>query len=178
MGFNNLIGKAMDLAAVKFNGKTDKGGHSYIDHLISVEQSVELERNQKVHDKNSSLSLFYDKACVVALLHDIFEDTDTTEDELRQIGCDDEIINAIKSVTRQNDEKYYFDFILRASKNDIGRIVKIYDIENNMDIKRLNTFNEADKNRLNKYWYSWKFLKGDIDEVTANNNIHPDRLFR
>ena len=178
MGFNNLIGKAMDLAATKFNGKTDKGGNSYIDHLISVEQSVELERNRKVHDKNSSLSLFYDKACVVALLHDIFEDTDTTEDELRQIGCDDEIINAIKSVTRRNDEKYYFDFILRASKNDIGRIVKIYDIENNMDITRLNTFNEADKNRLNKYWYSWKFLKGDIDEVTANNNIHPDRLFR
>ena len=39
----------------------------------------------------------------------------------------------------------YFDFIERASKNDIGRIVKIYDLENNMDVRRLNKFGDYEQ---------------------------------
>ena len=61
------------------------------------------------------------------------------------------------------------------NKNDIGRIVKIYDLENNMDIRRLNKFGDYEKKRLNKYWWSWKFLKGDVSAVIANNNIHANR---
>ena len=47
-----------------------------------------------------------------------------------------------------------------------------------MDIRRLNKFGDYEQKRLKKYWYSWKFLKKEIDEVTANNEIHPDRKFR
>ena len=81
-------------------------------------------------------------------------------------------------MTRRKDEQYYFDFIERVSKNDIGRIVKIYDLENNMDIRRLSEFGEYEQKRLRKYFYSWKFLKGEINGLSANNIIHPDRKWR
>ena len=47
-----------------------------------------------------------------------------------------------------------------------------------MDVRRLNKFGEYEQKRLKKYWYSWKFLKGEINELVANNEIHPDRKFR
>ena len=107
----------------------------------------------------------------MALLHDIIEDTDMTRDMLSKEGIDDiEILDAIESVTRQKNEKY-FDFIKRVSKNNIGRIVKIYDLENNMDIKRLNTFGEYEKKRLNKYWWSWRYLLGIASENEVLKNI-------
>lgn len=144
-----------------FGDKKDDGGHDYLQHLYAVADSIEQKANYEVIDHKSSLGIFYKKAYIVALLHDIFEDTDCTEQELKDIGCDDEIIEAIKSVTRHKDENY-FDFIERANKNDIGRIVKIYDLENNMDIRRLSKFEDYEQKRLKKYWYSWNFLKGNI----------------
>ena len=176
MMFLNL--KIEPLINKYFDGKTDKGGNNYKNHLYYVAYSILNEKSLKVKDKKSSLSLFYDKAYYVALLHDILEDTDCSEQELRDIGCDDEIIDAIKAITRKKEEQYYFDFIKRVSQNDIARIVKIYDLEHNMDIRRLNTFGDYEQKRLKKYWYSWKYLKGEISEIECNNSIHPNRKFR
>ena len=161
-----------------FKDKKDKGGNDYIKHLYAVAENIEDEAYEKVMDDNSSLAKYYQKSIIVGFLHDILEDTECTEEELREIGCDDEIIEAIKSVTRRKDEQYYFDFIERARKNDIGRIVKIYDLENNMDVRRLNKFGDYEQKRLKKYWYSWKYLKGEIDAIECNNTIHPDRKIR
>ncbi len=173
--FKNLIRNVYDLIYKYFNNKQDAGGNNYLYHLYYVANAIDEESKLKVNDENSSLGIFYKKAYIVGLLHDIFEDTNCTEDELINLGCDKEIIDAIKSVTRLKEEQYYFDFIKRASKNDIGRIVKKYDLEHNMDVRRLKTFGEYEQKRLKKYWYSWKYLCNDIDVVTANNIIHPDR---
>ena len=165
---NNAIG----LVNMYFHNKVDKGGNPYKNHLFSVAYAVEKEASKNVVDPNSTKAIFYKKAYIVALLHDILEDTDTTEDELYKIGCDQEIVEAIKSVTRKSNERNYLDFIKRASKNDIGRIVKKYDLENNMDIRRLKSFTNNDMKRLNKYWYSWMFLKGEITEEYAKEKIN------
>jgi len=170
--------KAIRLIETYFRDKKDKGGNSYLKHLWSVADAVEREASIEVVDWQSSKGIFYQKAFIVALLHDILEDTDITEEELYKIGCDDEIVEAIKSVTRKHEEQYYFDFIERASKNDIGRLVKKYDLENNMDIRRLKSFGDYEQKRLKKYWYAWMFLKGEITSIEANNAMHPDRLFR
>ena len=183
---NNMTSKELDILDRKvidiinkyFKDKKDKGGNDYVNHLYAVASSIEKESLHNCTDKNSSLGIYYRKAAIVGLLHDIFEDTECTENELRELGCDDEIINAIKSVTRKKEEQYYFDFIERARNNDIGRLVKIYDLENNMDIKRLSTFGDYEQKRLKKYWYAWKYLKGEITSVVANNAMHPDRLYR
>ena len=176
--FIKLRDNVIHLLDKYFKDKKDKGGNDYVLHLYSVADAVQNEAEHKVADPRSSLAIFYRKAFIVGLLHDILEDTECTEEELKEIGCDDEIIEAIQSITRRKDEQYYFDFIKRASKNDIGRLVKIYDLENNMDIRRLDKFEDYEQKRLKKYWYSWKFLKREISEVTANNSIHPDRKIK
>ena len=175
----NLELVVIDFIRNKFQDKVDKGGNNYIQHLLNVAYAVEAEA--KIHSNyinESSLSIFYQKAYIVALLHDTLEDTDATEQDLRDLGCDDEIINAVIAITRRKDEQYYFDFIERVKQNDIAKLVKIKDLENNMDIKRLNKFGDYEQKRLKKYWYCWKYLKGEISDIECNNTIHPDRKFR
>jgi hypothetical protein len=140
-------------------------------HSIAVAGEVKKEGHIEVIDFKKGTEILYKKAYIVALLHDILEDTDCTEEELREIGCDEEIIDAIKSVTRKPEEKYYFDFIKRVSQNKIGTIVKIHDLEHNMDIRRLSKFGDYEQKRLKKYWYSWKYLKGEMKEDKVIKNI-------
>lgn len=169
---------AYNLVTNIFKDKVDKGGHPYIGHLIRVSGAIELEKYKKCLDEDSTLSLFYEKACVVALLHDVVEDTDITLDDLRAKGFDEEIVDAVDAITRRKEEIKYFDFIERVKKNDIARIVKIHDLEDNMDITRLDKFGDYEQKRLKKYWYCWKYLKGEITAIECNNTIHPDRLIR
>ena len=169
---------AYDLVTDLFKDKVDKGGHPYIGHLLRVYRDVENEKNKKCSDPNSTLSLFYEKASIAALLHDVLEDTEMTIANLESKGFDEEIIKAVDAITRRKEENKYFDFIERVSKNDIARLVKIYDLEDNMNIKRLDKFDESDQKRLRKYFYCWKYLKGEISAVKCNNTIHPDRLFK
>ena len=65
---------------------------------------------------------------------------------------DEEIIKAVDALTRRKEEDKYFDFIERVANNDIARIVKIYDLEDNMNIKRLDKFDEYEQKRLRKYY--------------------------
>lgn len=142
--------KVWSLVSKYFNGKVDKGGAPYVGHLSRVASNL-LEHCSY-------------KAYIVGLLHDILEDTDCTIEELREVGCDDEIIEAIKSVTRNKNEKY-FDFIKRAKQNNIGKVVKIYDLMDNMNITRLSEFGDYEQKRLLKYWKSYKYLCDEIDEL-------------
>ena len=173
-----FIINAFDLAQEYFKDKKDLSGQPYMYHMERIAAAIEKERDKKCADKESSLCLYYDKAIAVAFLHDIIEDTDCTEEILYEKGFDKEIVTAVIAITRRKDEQYYFDFIDRANKNDIARLVKIYDLEDNMDIRRLNKFGDYEQKRLKKYWYSWKYLRGEISSIVCNNIIHPDRLFR
>ena len=154
--------KAEELVAKYFEGKVDKGGNDYKYHLYNVANSVE---------KELSCGTEREMCMVVGLLHDILEDTDCTVEILNENGFDDEIIDAIVAITRRKDEHSYFDFIKRVKSNEIARVVKIYDLENNMDIRRLSKLEEKDLKRLKKYWYCWKYLKNEIDEETCIENI-------
>ena len=143
-----------------FQDKVDKGGHPYAGHLCRVAEKV----NETITKNRQYVSDNYDKAVIVAYLHDILEDTDCTIPELEDIGCDQEIIDTVLAITRDIKEDKYFDFIKRVKKNPIARIVKIADLEDNMDITRLNKFGEYEQKRLMKYWYSWKYLKDELTE--------------
>lgn len=181
VGYSHLkkmLNKAYAIVAEQFKDIKDKGGNPYIRHIEYVSQQVENEMDIKVSNKYSSLGVYYMKCIIVALLHDLVEDTDYTLDKLRKEGFDEEIVTAVDAITRRDDEKHYFDFIERVSKNDIAKKVKIYDLENNMDASRLTKLGENELNRIKKYWYCREFLLGNIGSVECNNAIHPNRLFR
>ena len=98
---------AYDLVTDLFKDKVDKGGHPYIGHLLRVSQAIEHEKEEKCSDPNSTLSLFYEKASIVALLHDVLEDTEMTAANLESKGFDEEIIKAVDAITRRKEENKY-----------------------------------------------------------------------
>ena len=88
---------------------------------------------------------------IVAILHDVVEDTSWTFDALRDEGFSEKIIEALKTVTKHSEEENYDDFIQRSLTNDIGRRVKIADLRENLDLTRIGELSVTDIKRLNKY---------------------------
>lgn len=139
--WNELYDHALRIAIRVHDGQKDKSGREYIMHPIRV-----AERCKEP------------KAKIVALLHDTIEDTDVTPEYLRSEGFPEEIISAVLSVTKQEGESYE-DFVCKASENAIGREVKIADLEDNMDVRRLKEITDKDVDRFRKYLRAWHYLK-------------------
>lgn len=138
--YNELYDHALRIAIRAHEGQQDKSGREYVMHPIRVAERCKDTR-----------------AKIVALLHDTIEDTDVTIEYLRKEGFPEEIIDAVLSVTKQDGENYE-DFVRRAAKNAIGKEVKIADLEDNMDIRRLIEIKEEDVARLRKYLSAWQYL--------------------
>lgn len=112
---DQMLLQAATVATRAHDGHKRKDGTPYIAHPIRVAIRCD-DKLQKI----------------VALLHDVVEDTDVSLEDLRTLGFTQEVIDAVDSVTKRPGEKYA-DFILRAKANLIGRPVKIADIEDNLE---------------------------------------------
>ena len=141
MNYDELFERAMQIAIRAHMGQKDKAGRDYVMHPIRVAERCKDPR-----------------AKIVALLHDTIEDTPVTAEYLRGEGFPEEIIRGVLSVTKRDDEEEYDDFVARAAENAIGREVKIADLEDNMDIRRLKEINDKDVERLRKYLRAWQYL--------------------
>ncbi|MGF6905795.1 hypothetical protein [Fusobacterium sp. PH5-44] len=129
-----------------YNYKVDKAGKAYIFHPLKVRWNVSGYKYK-----------------VVALLHDIVEDTDYTIDDLKKFGFSNDIIEAIQCLTKDRKTKYD-DYINRIKKCEITRKVKIEDITHNMDLKCLKIVEEKDLKRVEKY-------KGSLEKLLNNNSV-------
>lgn len=138
---NELIKMAHEICTSAHAGQVDKAGMPY--HL---------------HPERVAARCSTDDEIIVALLHDTIEDTDVTAQYLLERGFSQEIVDGILSVTKREGESYE-DFVARAKKNMIGRMVKIHDLEDNMDIRRLNEISDDSVKRLRKYLKAYHFLK-------------------
>lgn len=138
----NKVDKAYAMALVDdlFADKVDKGGHPYTRHLYRIASKFEGQ----------------DDLWVVALLHDILEDTDYSLEDLKANYCQ-EIVDAIVALTRMEGESY-MDFIRRISLNEMAVKVKLADLKDNMDVTRLKSLERDDFKRIEKYHKAWRFL--------------------
>lgn len=134
------LADAISLAAEAHAGQTDKAGAPYILHLLRVMQAQDTE-----------------KAMMAGVLHDLVEDTGFDFDDLRARGYPDEVIEALRHVTKQKGESYQ-EFADRAGQHSIARQVKIADLEDNMDVTRLDQVTDEDAERLAKYRRAHKKL--------------------
>ena len=82
------------------------------------------------------------------------EDTHFTREDLRSRGYPTDVLEALDCLTKRPAEDYE-DFIQRIKPNPIARRVKLVDLEDNMDVRRLPTMNEEDFRRLNRYRKAW-----------------------
>ena len=94
----STLERAVVIAAEAHAGQVDKAGAPYILHPLRLMLQME-----KTEDR------------IVAVLHDVVEDTDWTLERLRKEGFPQVIIDAIDSVTWRKYEDYE-DFILRAAQ--------------------------------------------------------------
>ena len=134
------IADAMALATEAHKEQYDKSGVSYILHPFRIMHRMNTRTEQ-----------------IVGVLHDVVEDTPITFQELKEKGYSQEIIDALDHLTKREGEKYG-DFITRCRKNPIALKVKIADLEDNMDIRRLDMVLDRDLERLNRYLVAWRYL--------------------
>ena len=99
-----------------------------------------------------------DEEKILAILHDVVEDTDWTFEALREEEFTETIIEALKTVTKHSDDEDYDEFIQRSLKNKIGRKVKIADLRENLDVTRIGELTDKDIERINKYKRALKTL--------------------
>ena len=95
---------------------------------------------------------------IAGVLHDIVEDTPWTFEALLNEGFPAHIVDALRCVTKLHDDEPYEEFIQRVKSNPLAVAVKINDLTDNMDIRRLVTITEADVQRLRKYLKAYREL--------------------
>ncbi|MEF2553183.1 HD domain-containing protein [Aurantimonas sp. A2-1-M11] len=128
------IERARAIAESAHAGQIDKAGAPYIAHPVRVCDAV--------HGR---------EAKIVALLHDVVEDSDDwTLARLRDEGFSRQIVDAVDALTHREGEDY-FDAVRRARANELARTVKLADLADNSDRTRLGTVTEDDERRLEKY---------------------------
>ena len=151
---NKMLEKAARLMLEMHKGQTDKSGQPYFLHPMRVVLNCETP-NQKI----------------VAFLHDILEDTPMTSDNLKELGFSSEVIKAIQSVTHKKGENYD-EFIARCSLNHIGRYVKMRDLEDNLNVTRLQKIDSYAADRINRYLKALRFLK-KADQINIFSGTIP-----
>lgn len=131
---------AIALATEQHAGQVDKAGQAYIQHPLKV--------MAKLQDED---------ARIVAVLHDILEDTSTTAVQLRQLGFAKHLIVAIEALTKSEGE-HRFQAMQRTARNALACQVKLADLSDNMDLSRLPSITEKDQQRLQQYQVVFEYL--------------------
>ncbi|MBR5104864.1 MAG: phosphohydrolase [Alistipes sp.] len=137
----STLERAIEIATEAHRGQVDKAGNDYIQHPLRV-MAAGKTTNEKI----------------VGVLHDVVEDADWTFERLAAEGFSSEIIEALQCVTKLSEEEPYDEFIERVKASRLAVAVKLNDLADNMDIRRLGKLTEKDFKRLQKYHRAYKQL--------------------
>lgn len=140
MVYTEQTKKALKLCFEAHKNQVDKSGMPYVFHPFHLAEQMTDE-----------------KTTVVALLHDVIEDTDYTFDDLREIGFENDVVDALALLTHNNDTPY-MEYVAKIKTNPIARAVKLADLQHNSDLTRLNVVDEKALKRKEKYAAAIKML--------------------
>ena len=150
------LDEALNLVANHFRGITDKSGSPYVLHCIRAMMTVE------------SLD-----AKMVAVMHDLIEDTPMTLAQLRTKGFSEQVVNGVDLVTHKDDVSYP-DYIVAIKKNSIATEVKLADLKDNTSLNRTlyrEKSSAKDCVRIQRYLLSYQFLTEAIDEASYRRQM-------
>ena len=125
--------RAMKLCFQAHRDQTDKSGIPYVFHPIHLAEQMPDE-----------------DTTVVALLHDVVEDTDCTIEDLAAMGFHDRVLAAIELMTHTEGVPY-LDYVAKIRENPIARTVKLADLKHNSDLTRMDAVDEKARARVEKY---------------------------
>ena len=136
----NDLERAISVAVDAHEGHTDKAGITYIRHPLRLMEEVDTEEER-----------------IAAVLHDVVEDADCTLQEIdTKFGSD--ICDAVDALTKRDDESY-MEFVERSAANPIARNVKLADIQDNMDLTRLDSVDQSVLEKQERYHKAWLKLR-------------------
>lgn len=142
----STLDRAIRIAVKAHKKQTDKFGAPYILHPLRV---MAMGRT--------------DDEKIVGVLHDVVEDTDWTFEDLRKEGFSGHVLTALECVTKRGEVEDYDAFVERTARNQLAIRVKLNDLSDNMDIRRMHEVKESDVKRLNKYLKAWQYLTGKLE---------------
>lgn len=137
-----MLAKAIEIASREFVEKPDKSGKPYILHCLWVMNKVR-------HLGQSYM--------IVAVLHDLLEDTHWTKEMLIKEGFVTDIVISIDILTHKPEDSYD-DYIQMISHNQMAKAIKLRDLEHNSKITRLKGLRKKDIDRLHKYHKAYTYL--------------------
>lgn len=129
-----LVGVAESIARAAHAGQEDKIGVAYIEHPRRVAGRFDAATQPR--------------ETAVAWLHDVLEDTQVTENELRAAGIGDDVIDAVKLLSKDDTEADLSDYYARIRVNPLALAVKSADIADNTDPARTAQLPEETRERL------------------------------
>ena len=141
MIYTPMTKTALKLCFEAHKDQTDKSGLPYVFHPFHLAEQMQDE-----------------ESTIVALLHDVIEDTDYTLDDLRKVGFDDSVLAAINLMTHE-DGVPYMDYVEQIKTNPIAKTVKLADLRHNSDMTRLEVVTPRDQERAEKYLAAIKLLE-------------------
>lgn len=133
MLYTSLTKQAMKLCFDAHKDQVDKSGIPYVFHPFHLAEQMTDEYTT-----------------VVALLHDVIEDTHYTIDDLIEMGYPKPIIEALKLLTH-DDNTPYMEYVGKIKENPIAKSVKLEDLKHNSDLTRLDNIDEKALERAEKY---------------------------
>ncbi len=129
---------AIEVASEVHKAQVDRNGIPYIGHVMRVSNT-----GTTIQEK------------IVGALHDVIEDSQLTIEDLQNKGFDSNILDAVHAMTHYDDETYD-EYIDRIIQNSIATRVKINDLVDNMDLRRLHSLDESAIFRVRKYFDAYK----------------------
>lgn len=132
--------KALKLCFSAHKDQKDKSGMPYVFHPFHLAEQMTDETTT-----------------VVALLHDVVEDSEYTLADLKKEGFTKEVLDAVKLLTHAKGENY-LDYVARIKQNPIARAVKLADLAHNTDTTRLDAIDDKMLERYEEYRKAIKLL--------------------
>ena len=144
MIYTNLTKKAITLMFNAHKDQLDKSGIPYVFHPFHLAEQMNTE-----------------ETTVVALLHDVVEDTDYSIEDIESMGFGKSVCDALRLLTHDKNVPY-MDYVRRIKENPIATAVKIADLKHNSDLTRLDAVSSDDKERVEKYREALRILTGSV----------------
>ena len=132
--------EALSLCFEAHKDQLDKSGLPYVFHPFHLAEQMTDETTT-----------------IVALLHDVVEDTDYTLSFLAEKGFSKEVIDALDLLTHKKGVPYS-DYVAKIKPNPVARAVKLADLAHNTDRTRLDFIDEKMQERYKNYEKAIKFL--------------------
>lgn len=136
--------------------------------MITIEQAVELafkaHKGQKdlegkpeiMHPMIVGMQGRNLQEKIAGILHDVVEDSSYTLDDLRSLGVDDEVLDALALLTHDKSKMTYEEYVKNIAKSGdkIAIAVKMHDLKHNISRGKANNHTRL----VEKHTKAWKFL--------------------